>query len=69
MLESLFNKVAGLKPLDFSLQTSLIWVSTEADGVKIGVLENFLNFTGKHLCWRRTALLKRYPRQLFSYKI
>ena len=46
---------------------------------KIGVLENFTNFTGKHLCWsiffnkvaslRPETLLKETPTQRFSCEI
>ena len=46
---------------------------------KIGVLKNFANFTGKHLCWslflikfqtlRPATLLKRDSRQVFSCTI
>ena len=46
--------------------------------LKIGVLKNFVIFTGKHLCWilfliklqafRLVTLLKRDPTQVLSYE-
>ena len=36
---------------------------------KIGVLENFTNFTGKHLCWSLQLYYKEIPRQVFSCEI
>ena len=42
MLESLFNKVAGLQQ-NRSSRLQMFF--------KLGALKNFANFTGKHLCW------------------
>ena len=46
---------------------------------KLGILKNFANFTGKHLCWsffliklralRPTTLLKTDSKQVFFYEI
>ena len=71
MLESLFNKVAGLWTCNF-IQNKGIRLHMF---FKIGALKNFPNFTGKHLCWSLflvkflTNFIKDTPTQVFSCEI
>ena len=71
MLESLFNKVAGLWTCNF-IQNKGIRLHMF---FKIGALKNFANFTGKHLCWSLflvkflTNFIKDTPTQEFSCEI
>ena len=66
MLESLFNQVADLRACNFIQNRSLQMY------FKMGVLKNFANFTGKHLCWSLflikvlTNFIKNSPTQVFS---
>ena len=66
MLESLFNQVADLRACNFIQNRSLQMY------FKIGVLKDFANFTGKHLCWSLflikvlTNFIKNSPIQVFS---
>ena len=71
MLESLFNKVAGLWTCNF-IQNKGIRLHMF---FKIGALKNFANFTGKHLRWSLflvkflTNFIKGTPTQVFSCEI
>ena len=66
MLESLFNKVAGLQQ-NRSSRLQMFF--------KLGALKNCANFTGKHLCWSLflikflTNFIKDTPTQVFSCEI
>ena len=71
MLESLFNKVAGLRACSF-IQNRC---SRLQMFFKIGVLKNFANFTGNYLCWSLflikflTNFIKDTATQVFSCEI
>ena len=71
VLEFPFRKVAGLWACYF-IQTGS---SRLQMFFKIGVLNNFANFTGKHLFWSLflinflTTFIKGTPAQVFSYEV
>ena len=70
-MESPFNKVAGLWTCNFIQNKS----SRLNMFFKIGVLKNFANFAGKHLCWSLFLVkflnnfIKGSPTQVFFCEI